>query len=245
MLHFETDLELVFKGMCTLNLEDPNCLPVALRGELRDCNAIFAQSTYLGEIERDERVARVIERINDYCACNNIFAYHYTRALRSDLTANGLVPRSGDEIRQTFLCRFGSRFSVTQLREINAAWSSYHHGAMVQARDSRIFFNFTRKALGGAGSELLLKYFGGEQVYFCIRHIPGVAEVLSSIGEPLVVRCTLAPAELHTFIPKPWGRIVISSYHRTVNPEAGQFDQDGYQSSPVPPERIEFLSVDH
>jgi hypothetical protein len=79
---------------------------------------------------------------------------------------------------QTFLCRFGSLFSVTQLREINAAWSSYHHGSMVQARDSRIFFNFTRKALGGAGSELLLKYFGGEQVYFCIIQIPGVAEVL-------------------------------------------------------------------
>jgi hypothetical protein len=89
--------------MCTLNLEDPSCLPVAFRDELMDCNAIFAQSTCLDEIRHDERVSRVIERINDYCARNYIFAYHYTRALRSDLAANGLVPRSGDEIRQTEL----------------------------------------------------------------------------------------------------------------------------------------------
>ena len=231
--------------MHTLNLEDPSCLPTTFRDELSACDTIFAQSLYLDDLKHDGRISNAIQRINDYCMSNRIYAYHYTRALRSDLEATGLQPRSGDEIRRTFLQRFSSLFSAVQLREIEKAWSNYHHGTMAQARDSRIFFNFTRQALGGVGAERLLKYFGGEQVYFCIIDLPGVSRVLSSIGEPFVIRCTLIPTELRTFIQNPWGQIVVSSYHRTVNPEAHQVDQDGYQSSHVPPERIELLSVEH
>lgn len=231
--------------MPLLNLEDSDCLPENLRAELRGCDSHFSRFDFLEQIRDEPRVRGVIERINDHCMQNMVAGYHYTRALREDLASDGLRPRSGEEIRETFLARFGSKFSTDQISQIKEVWSRCYNEGMRKARDGRIFFNFTREALGDRGSELFLKNYGGEQVYFYIVELPGVGEVLSTIGEPFVVKCALVPSEVRTFIQNPWGSILASSYHRKVNPQAHQIDQDGSQFTPVPPNRIELLSAKH
>lgn len=230
--------------MSVVNLEDPDCLPAALRRELKRCDRYFASSRNLESIQHEPAVANVIDRVNEYCQGNLLVGYHYTRAIREDIESMGLQLRTGSEIRKSLLRRFGHHFSPEQRGQIKEAWAKFYTVQMQQARDHRIWFNFTRHALEDSGAELLLKFYGGEQVYFYIYKLHGVDKVLASIGEPFVVRCTLVPAEVQTFIEKPWGQIAVSSYHRKVNSEANQVDQDGYQLSAVPACRIELLALE-
>lgn len=44
--------------------------------------------------------------------------------------------------------------------------------------------------------------------------------------------------DLNTFYEYPWGRIVLSTYHNIIYPNAFRDDQDGYQSTNVIPENI-------
>lgn len=229
--------------MPVINLEDPDCLPGTLRAELMGCANYFFRPWLLEQVMDEPRVRRVVERINEHCAQNMVVGYHYTRAIREDLLTDGLRPRSGEEVRSVFLARFGGRFSGAQLSGIRAMWDRCYDDGARKVRDGRIFFNFTRAALGDRSSDPLLKNYGGEQVYFYIDELPGVGEILSSIGESFVVKCALVPSEVRTSIENPWGQILVSSYHRRINPGAKQVDQDGYQFSPVPPNRIELLTA--
>lgn len=43
----------------------------------------------------------------------------------------------------------------------------------------------------------------------------------------------------------PWGRIAVSTYHRLLNPDAFQEDQDGYQNVNVKPQDIEIIEYDN
>lgn len=80
--------------------------------------------------------------------------------------------------------------------------------------------------------------YGGEQVNMCFRYDSNIGKKLKQIGAPLVVRCSLNPNQVNTFIENPWGKIVVSSYHLSQNSEAYQIDQDGYLTVPVGPKKI-------
>lgn len=188
-------------------------------------------------------IASLIKDIDHFCSENMVIGVHYTRAIPDDILTHGLRPRSGEEIREQFLSRFRHMFNPDEIVAIKAAWASYYDKRARSSRDHRIWFNFTCNALKNGGADLLLKYYGGEQVYFCIDELPGVGEKLSSIGQPLIVKCALLPAEVRTFIDYPWGTIAVSTYHKHINPDAYQTDQDGHQTVPVPPDRIELVYV--
>ncbi|HUX95063.1 MAG TPA: hypothetical protein VMV47_04960 [Bacteroidales bacterium] len=94
------------------------------------------------------------------------------------------------------------------------------------------------------GAELLLSYYGGEQVYFPLFELPNIGEKLKNIGIPMILKCTLNPNDINTFIEYPWGKITVSSYHRIKNPDAIVVDQDGYQKVGVNPENIEIIKYD-
>lgn len=224
------------------NLEN---LPSHLRQNLQACDRYFLGNRFLEEIRDEPAIRAVIEEINSYCASNMVVGYHHTRAIPEDLLESGLTPRSGEEIRNLFLERFGTRFSESQLGGIKAKWALYYDEKMRVIRDNRIYFNFAKKPSDSSGIYLLLKNYGGEQIYFCIDKLPGVGDVLSSIGEPLVARCALLPAEVKIFGDQPWGEIATSSYHCMINPDAHQVDRDGHQLVPVPPERIELIRAEH
>jgi hypothetical protein len=68
-----------------------------------------------------------------------------------------------------------------------------------------------------------------------------IGEKIKNIGKPLILKCVLNPSHLNTFFEYPWGRIAVSTYHCSVNSEALQFDQDGYQNVAVGTNDIEII----
>lgn len=233
--------ELVFIIVIAVNLEDPTSLPSVILGALRACDPHFMREEHVSNLRKIPAVGSLIRDIDHFCSRNMVIGFHYTRAIPDDILTHGLQLRSGEEVRAQFLGRFGHMFTSDEIHAIKVAWASYYNGRVRSSRDHKIWFNFTRDALTNGGADLLLKYYGGEQVYFCINELPGVGEKLSSIGQPLIVKCALVPAELNTFIAYPWGSIAVSAHHRRVNPAAHQTDQDGWQTAPVPPDRIELI----
>jgi hypothetical protein len=231
----------VFIVVIAVNLEDSASLPGSILKRLQACEHHFIGEEHLENVREIFGVASLIKDIDHFCSENMVIGFHYTRAIPEDILTQGLRPRSGQEIRAQFLSRFGQMFTPGTISAIKAAWASYYDDRARSSRDHRIWFNFTRDALNNGGADLLLKYYGGEQVYFCIDELGGVGEKLSSIGQPLIVKCALLPAEVRTSIDYPWGSIAVSAWHRRLNPGAYQTDQDGCQSVPVPPDRIELV----
>lgn len=225
-----------------VNLQEPHSLPSSFLKRLKKCDCFFERELHLESVREIPTVSLLIRDINDYCSKNMVIGFHYTRAIPDDLLAQGLRIRSGEQIRAEFISRFGHIFSPEEIGALKAAWASYFDASMTRVRDNRIFFNFTTAALNNGSAEPLLKNFGGEQVYFCIDELPSIGEKIASIGQPLIVKCALLPKDVHTYLEHPWGSIVTSAYHKTVNPNAHQTDQDGWQAVPVPPGQIELVS---
>ena len=59
----------------------------------------------------------------------------------------------------------------------------------------------------------------------------------------MAITCSLDPNSLTTFLEFPWGKIWLSSYHLTLNPNACRFDLDAYQERPVLPDDIVVLTT--
>lgn len=183
-------------------------------------------------------VSILVSDIDSYCRENQIIGIHYTRAVLDNIKNQGLLIRSGCEIRNTFLAEHAHRFTSDEIRLIKEQWGSYFTENKCSIRDNLIFFNFTESALGDGSAENLIGLYGGEQVAMCFELNDTIGIKLSKIGDPLIVRCVLDPINVNTFIEFPWGKILVSSYHLLINPKAYGIDQDGYQSIAVDPEKI-------
>ena len=227
--------------MITVNLHDLTGLPETFIKGLHSCNSHFRDAEFLENIREIPAVLSLIKDIDEFCSQNQVIGFHYTRAIPEDLLTQGLQPRSGDQIRQQFLSRWGHKFGPDEIDTIKSAWASYFDKSMRRSRDNVLRFNFTKTALSDGGAEWLLKYYGGEQVYFCLINLPGIDEVLTSIGTPLIVKCELNPSDVSTYIDCPWGSIAVSSFHRRINPEADQVAQDGLLDGGVSPDRLELI----
>src|SRR5690606_31236372 len=175
-----------------------------------------------------EPLIRVSEKLGQdhFCMEQRVVGIHYTRAVKEDIERKGLLIRTGEEIRTEFVQRFGATSSSSELETLQSLWAS-HQSTQADIRDSRLWFNFTLNALSGSGATFLLGMYGGEQIHMGIDLQTKLGRKLASIGEPLIVRCALDPSKIRTFIQYPWGKILISAFHLSVNPTAIPVDQDG------------------
>lgn len=185
----------------------------------------------------------LIERITNFSKDCKIIGYHYTRADKDDILKGGLKSRTGQEIRETFLSRYGKLFTPKELDIIKNAWKTYFNKNMISCRDYRIFFNLTATALFDSGAEPLLQYYGGEQVYMPLKGFPSIAKKIQNIGSPLLIKATLNPCQLKLFDYEDIAKIAISSYHRLLRPDASQYDQDAYQREPILPNQVEIIDL--
>lgn len=217
----------------TIDLSKPLDLPAVFTERFRLIENQCKAYKFSEELVEKREVSALVRDIDHYCNQNRIIGVHYTRALPESIVARGLLVRSGEEIRRQFLEQHGYRFSESEVSEIKGRWSDYFDQWESAARDGRIFFNFTEIELGESGSEYLLGLYGGEQVNMCFEFDEVLGIKLGTIGEPLVVRCSLDPKQITTFTEDPWGKILVSSFHAMINPNACRIDQDGYQEIPV------------
>lgn len=221
-----------------IDLSNPESLPVGYRDKLNSVSPKVWASQFSDEVVKHRDVWPIVKEVDEFCLAGKVIGIHYTRANRSDIQQQGLLIRTGEEIRQHFLAQHGHRFSPAEIDRINAGWDEYFTPHQVAARDARIWFNFTREALLGGGAKPLLEMYGGEQVSMCFRRDCVIGKKISTIGEPLLVSCALSPSDVDTYIPYAWGQIVVSSYHKKMNPQAYRIDQDGSQRVSVMPENI-------
>lgn len=227
--------------MGILNLNDLQGLPNTFSDRLLKIKEILKSTDHLENIESIHEVQDIIADIDNYCCKNLIIGFHFTRANIIDIKENGLIARTGNEIRKSFLEKYGDLFTSGEISLIKESWRTNFKKEDAKNRDKKIFFNFTLTALENGGAELLLTYFGGEQIYFPIYQKPNISEKLKKIGTPVIIKCTLNPKNIKTFIEHPWGKIAVSTFHRTQNPNASIIDQDGSQYIPVAPCDIEII----
>jgi len=227
----------------TIDLEDLTGLPTDFVLRLKIHNEIFKKFKFLDKFDYGD-IHQLIIDIDNFCLENRIIGYHYTSAIENDILEKGLLIRTGEEIRQDFMKRYFRLFTTEEKNQIVAHWNKRFDKEDSEIRDSIIFFNFTKGALLEGGAEHLLTYYGGEQIYFPLFNLPHIGEKLKNIGTPMILKCTLNPNDITTFIEYPWGKITVSSYHRMVNPDADVVDQDGYQKIGVSPENIKIIKYD-
>ncbi|MDD2775236.1 MAG: hypothetical protein PHU06_04705 [Gallionella sp.] len=212
--------------MDAVDLQRPELLPDALRALLKSIEALCRDEEFSEELLTHPEVRNVVIELDNYCMQRQVLGIHYTRAIRANIEQKGLVVRTGAEIRNEFVEQFGHIFEVAELEWLQNKWSS-HQATQVKIRDSMLWFNFTLSAFGGLGSKYLLGMYGGEQINMGIEFDTPIGNKLASIGEPLVVKCALDPQKVRTSIEHPWGKILVSSFHLSIVPNAYRIDQDG------------------
>lgn len=225
----------------TINLDNLDGLPKEFLDELKNIKILFQKTNSFEDLLDYYVIENLMFRINEYCLGNNIFGFHFTRAIYEEMSKTGLTCRSGKEIRECFITKHGDKFSLEEISDIKKAWKGQFNSQQSKARDKRLFFNFTTAALDNYGAEPLLTNFGGEQVYFPLQDFDKISDRIKEIGEPFILKCKLNPNEVQTFRDNSWGRIAVSTYHCRVNSSACQEDQDGYQEINVIPQNIEII----
>ncbi|WP_031427294.1 hypothetical protein [Flavimarina sp. Hel_I_48] len=229
--------------MNIINLESLEGIPNSYIEKLAAFRQEFLDYEFLEELDGNIAIQELIYNINQFCCENYIIGFHFTRADPKLILMNGLLSRTGQEIRKDFLTNYGNKFNVDEIEEMKSAWKNGFDEIDVEARDNRIFFNFTKEGLRNGGADLLLKNIGGEQVYRPLCRNKKLQAKIQNLGVPLILKCTLIPSNIKTYIEHPWGKIAMSSFHRKINTNAFQTDQDGNQRIPVLPDSIEIIEV--
>lgn len=223
--------------MDAVDLQRPELLPEALRQRLNSIESLCRNEEFSEKLVEHPEVRNIVIEVDNYCMQRRVLGIHYTRAIRADIEQKGLVVRTGAEIRDEFVQRFGHIFETDEMEWLQNKWSS-HQVTQSDVRDSMLWFNFTLSAYGGSGSEYLLGMYGGEQIHMGIDFNTPIGRKLASIGEPLLVKCALDPQKVRTFIGHPWGKILVSSFHLCVEPEAYRIDQDGKVTESISPQDL-------
>ena len=225
-----------------INLDDLNGLPLEFVKRLSAFDEIFKNSNYFEDYENNADIKRLTIEIDKFCQTNKIIGYHYTNAIKEDVFKNGLLIRNGEDIHNAFVEKHFHLFTEEEQATILKGWNYLREKNAAKYRDNLVFFNFTLDGLQNSGADLLLHYYGGEQVYFPLYRQPQISEKLKKIGTPMILKCILNPKNIKTFWENQWGRIAVSSYHRLKNQDACVEDLDGSQQTAVQPENIEIIS---
>lgn len=225
-----------------IDFESLNTFPDELLHELKAHEAIFRGYEFLEELTEDNKQIRTtVSKLNYYCMDNLVVGYHYTRGFRDDFLKHGLLSQDGGNIRDAFLEKYTDLFSKDELVELKAIWDRSFDKNMKKTRDRRIFFNLTLTAFPNNGAENLLRFYGGEQVYFYLMQDETISSKLKEIGKPMIIRAILNPRDLEAY--GQLGKIAVSSYHKSVNPNAHRCDTDAHTTESIGPDLIEIIDV--
>lgn len=222
----------------SIDLTRPLNLPMHFVHRLNAVNELCREHRFSEDLVDIPEVSILVRDLDAYCCESEIIGIHYTRAIPERIKNQGLLIRSGCEICKAFLAEHGHRFTSDEISLIKERWDGYFTEEQYSARDNRIFFNFTESALENGSAKYLIGRYGGEQVTMFFEFDEPIGIKLSEIGIPVVVRCAIKSSDMNTYIRFPWGKILFSEYHLSINPNAYGIDQDGYQSIPVDPEKI-------
>ena len=222
-------------------LQDVGSIPSSLHNSFSSMAYLFKEEDFLCRLFENKAILQLAKELNDYCINNTILAIHYTHAISFDIEQTGLLIRSGKEIRNTFIERFSDHFTHGQFKSLQENWQWID--GQSDSRNNRLYFNFTLDAYDTDGSDLLLGMYGGEQIHMGTNINSEVGKILAAIGEPLIVISSIAASEIRISTELPWGRILLSALHRSVNSNAYCEDFDGQISKPVAPKDLFLIKL--
>jgi len=218
-------------------------IPERILSRLKEYKKLFKREEFIDNLSEVPEILEIVEELNDLADKKGIVGYHFTRNFKTSIERNGLIVKTCEERREDFVKEYNTLFTPQQMNRIIDIWNSDFVEGQNKVRDTRIWFNLTRNGLNNRGAELLLSHFGGEVIYF---HLMGDAEIkaiLMSIGEPMIVKCSLETKSLKTFPLFPWGKVWLSTYQRSINHRANFNDPDVYTGSSIKPENIIGIEV--
>jgi len=220
------------------NVSIADGMPPEITSRLKGHIPLLQRIKYSEDFFSHRPLSKIVHELDTICESEGIVGVHYTRADRERILSEGLVPCTGAGRRAEFLKAQGHLFTDAQRERLRTGWASYFNEEQCKIRDGRVWFNLTRVAISNGSAEPLLSNYGGEIIYMPFSRDKEIRRILWSLGEAMVVECSLKIDSVHTFCDKPWGRTWLSSYHCSVNPEAFQWDVDLYTEEPVTPDAI-------
>ena len=221
-----------------IDLRNPSAIPPHLISELESFKSRLAREEFLEPLLEHSHFLSIASELNDLCDLEGVVGFHFTLSFSEKIKSEGLLCSTGAERRAAFLRQHGALFTAAQVSRIQKLWAEYFDSKQDQARDNRVWFNLTVKALTEGGANRLLAHFGGEVLYMPLCSDDEIARVLYQIGRPLVVECNLDTSKLSTFSEYPWGEVLLSSYHRTINSDAHVLDYDCKMRESLPSARV-------
>lgn len=216
--------------------------PEGIASRARSHDSLLQDLKHSEDYEAHKPLLEIMVELEAICDSDGIVGIQYTRGDRKRLLSEGLRARTGDEWREDFLRTHGRRFTRAQRQHLVERWDSYFYDQQNRTRDNRVWFNLTRTGLSNGGARPLLSHYGGEAISMPFSDDDKVSRILATLGEPMVVECSLRTDSVSTFCQNAWGRTWLSSYHCSVNKDALQWDVDLYSSMDIPPSAI--LQID-
>ena len=94
-----------------------------------------------------------------------------------------------------------------------------------------ISFCLTEKTAYSRGTEVFLKFFGGEAIFKPLMRHATIADKLGKLGAPVVVSVRFLPGTPtpHRSLAMP----LLSAYHRTLRPNAQPWSAETYIRQPL------------
>ncbi len=225
------------------NVSDPAAIPQEYRQRLSHLALLFHEYQFVEQLLDSPELADIAGELDEMCFTDRVVGFHFTRGTGESINEQGLIVSTGADRRRVFLEQYGHLFTPAQRTAIEQSWSDYFDRNQDRARDGKVWFTLTQEPLADGGADRLLTHYGGESIYMPLTELTDVAEVLRSIGTPMVVECSLDPHELRFLIDRPCGTVWLSSYHCMVNPNANQHDLDVYSTKSIPPSWIRSIKI--
>tara|TARA_Y100000310_G_scaffold284906_1_gene307985 strand:+ start:440 stop:940 length:501 start_codon:yes stop_codon:yes gene_type:complete len=146
--------------------------------------------------------------------------YHYTRALRDDISTNGLIVRNKQVVRDDFISRHGGLFSEKELETLKLRWNRFQ--PFDPEDDHQNGLHFTRNPIPKANldTQYLTMMFGGEAVTMVVEPydenplVRSIFKKLSTMGEPMEIVINIAHDDPDIYDIGPELRV-----HRNIHPE--------------------------
>ena len=232
--------------MNPIAVDTASTLPKELRQELSALDSRLKRIEYFDDVERELKLEldSLLELLDNHLEERGVIAHHFTRAEPESIRTKGLITSTGADRRKWFLAEHGHRFTPEQLSQIRERYAKYFWKGQNAVRDGLIFFNLSKQSLADGDATPLLEYFGGETIYMPLQRIPGVDEILGSIGKPLVVSFKVQPSQMIcSWTKHPAAIVWLSAYHASVNLRAGLYDRDVYVRESIPPQNIMNIEI--
>ena len=183
----------------TIKLDNLDGIPVHLAAELHGQTPVFRNHRFVEKLLAHRTLSRIAHDLDSLCLEEGVVGYHFTRAVRPQIATRGLIAANGDDRRREFLAEHGHRVSDLQRKRISQSWQSYSTSSQTEMRHGRVRFNFTLAGLTGGDADDLLAYYGGENINMPLTQDEEIANIVRTIGEPLIIQCALDARSLHAF----------------------------------------------